>query len=189
MKNVLHSCSTFVDLSRLVQMIMDICGKSESSKSKNFGDIKHILIGMLTNFEYESLLLNTTSSVLSQDLHKIFLKEKSVASHGVVVRSIKCIICNMKLFKSSTVTQEPGDEEQIIVFSICGHSMHNKCYQLDSNQVTSQNSNEHNTLNCKKCSTTIMEKDSVYLTNTSRSLDFQNDNDELILKAPIRNGI
>ena len=179
-----------MDLSRLVQMIMDICGNNESSKSNNFGDIKHILIGMLTNFEYESLLLNTTGSVLSKDLHKIFMKEKRVASHGVIVRTLKCVLCNMKLFRPSSVAQEPSDEEQVIVFSICGHAMHNKCFQKDS-QTTSQ-SYDLNSMQCKKCAVVILEKDSVYLGNTSSRLvedDQIEHSPELLLKAPIRKGI
>lgn len=170
-------------------MIMDISGNNGTSKNNSFGDIKHILIGMLTNFEYESLLLNTTGNVLSQDLHKIFMKEKKVASHGVIVRSLKCVLCNMKLFRPSSVTQDAGDEEQVIVFSICGHAMHNKCFQIDS-QTTSQSIHDLNSMHCKKCAVVILEKDSVYLGNTIFSEENSiEDSSELLLKAPVRKGI
>lgn len=191
-KQVLHLASSSVDLTKLVQLIMRDDG---FGKNKNFGDIKHILIGMLSNFEYESLLLRTSQNILSRDLHKRLLKEKQAAEVGILCKSLKCSLCKRKLFDAIKTSSEASDSngDQIIVFSICGHSIHNSCYQ-ESLKTSEKAENEDQSLNgmrCKQCGVKIIERDSFYLNKTNWNLIPENDvmTMDLQLKAPTRIGV
>jgi hypothetical protein len=176
-KNVLLVSGNFVDLTRLVQLIMDIC-----DGSKSFGDIKHILTGMLTNFEYESLLLQTTARIQERDLNGLLVKEKMSCMNGIYVKSLKCGLCNAKLLQSMLVEEKP--EDQVIVFSVCGHSVHNSCFQKEfKNQ-------ENYTIKCFTCHKSIPEEiDSFYLNPTIVQEDTSSYAKELNLRVPARKGI
>uniref|UniRef100_A0AAG5CXF6 RING-type domain-containing protein n=1 Tax=Anopheles atroparvus TaxID=41427 RepID=A0AAG5CXF6_ANOAO len=113
-KDILHSASEFVDLSKLVQLVLN-----SGTKTGNFGDIKHLLIGMLSNSAYESLLIHTTSRIMEDDLHSILAKERKFAMRGLAVKSIKCIVCRSRLCNT--------EKEPIIVMGNCGHAMHRQC--------------------------------------------------------------
>lgn len=190
-KQVLHLASGSVNLSKLVQLIMREEG---NGRNKNFGDIKHILIGMLSNFEYESLLLKTSQSILGRDLHKKLLKEKQSAEAGIYCKILKCMLCKRKLSDAIKTGVESNGEEsdQIIVFSICGHSMHNSCYQesqKDSENSPAEADQSLNAIQCKQCGVKIIENDSVYLNKTNWKLIPENLTAELQLKAPARIGL
>ncbi len=167
-KQVLHLSSSFVDLSKLVQLIMN-----NEEHSNNFGDIKHILIDMLNNFEYESLVLKTTQSILGRDLHRKLLREKQQAEAGIYSKSLVCFICKRKLSDSIV----GADEDQIIIFSINGHSAHKSCFEKSSNEE-----------NCDKNLNSI---DSIYLNKTNFNLIAKDEDKtiELKLKAPTRIGL
>lgn len=175
-KQVLHLASSSVDLTKLVQLIMRDDGHG---RNKNFGDIKHILIGMLSNFEYESLLLRTSQNILSRDLHKKLLKQKHAADVGIYCKSLKCALCKRKLYEAI------ASDEQIIVFSSCGHSIHISCHQKSLKDKT-----EENFIRCSECGTQIHETDSIYLNKTKWKLMPDDDaTSELQLKAPTRIGL
>lgn len=189
-KNVLHTASSYVNLTKLVQLIMT---DNNKANSKSFGDIKYILIGMLTNFEYESLLLTTTANVLSSDLNKTMIKEKQAASVGIYCRSLKCVLCKKKLSDSIVTTHVDSDKaEQIIVFSTCGHSMHNVCFQKQNEiKRTAGEDDNGQTMKCEHCGSIIRESDSYYLNKTNRDL-FPADGEmttALKLLAPTRKGL
>ncbi|XP_052893448.1 vacuolar protein sorting-associated protein 8 homolog isoform X2 [Anopheles moucheti] len=113
-RNILHSASEFVDLSKLVQLVL-----TSSTNTGNFGDIKHLLIGMLSNSAYETLLLQTTSRILGEDLHAILARERRIAMRGLAVKSIKCIVCRSRLYNT--------ERQSIVVMGDCGHAMHQQC--------------------------------------------------------------
>jgi vacuolar protein sorting-associated protein 8 len=194
-KQILHLASSFVDLNKLVQVIMK---DSVNGNSKNFGDIKHILIGMLSNFEYESLLLRTSQNVLSRDLHKKLVKSKQNADVGIYCKIPKCVLCKKKL--SDVIITEAGEDrsDQIIVFSKCGHSMHSSCIQKVEKTVENPTENDdencdkiNNMIRCKQCGVKIIENESIYLNKTVHKL-FPEDIDvtiDLQLKAPTRVGL
>uniref|UniRef100_A0A182STW6 RING-type domain-containing protein n=1 Tax=Anopheles maculatus TaxID=74869 RepID=A0A182STW6_9DIPT len=114
-KNILHSASEFVDLSKLVQLVLT----SGTTSTGNFGDIKHLLIGMLSNSAYETLLLQTTSRILGQDLHAMLARERRIAMRGLAVKSIKCIVCRARLYNT--------ERQPVVVMGDCGHAMHQQC--------------------------------------------------------------
>lgn len=187
-KQVLHLASSSVDLTKLVQLIMRDGGHG---KNKNFGDIKHILIGMLSNFEYESLLLRTSQNIVNRDLHQKLVKEKQIAEVGIYCKILKCVLCKRELSDAVKTSAETNDE-QVIVFSICGHSIHNTCYQKSLKiSVTSETKDEQelNTIKCNQCGFKIIERDSFYLNKTKWNLIPENDvTPDLQLKAPTRVG-
>lgn len=191
-RQVLHLASSSVDLSKLVQLIM----RDEShGRNKSFGDIKHILIGMLSNFEYESLLLRTSQSILGRDLHAKLLKEKQRANIGIQCKSLKCGLCKRRLSDAiKTVADSASDSgDQIIVFSICGHSIHNSCHQKsleDSQNCNEEGSSVFSGIKCNQCGIVIEETDSIYLNKTKwKSMEDTSSIKGLQLKAPTRVGL
>lgn len=184
-KQVLHLSSSFVDLTKLVQLIMSSDGEANS-----FGDIKHILIDMLTNFEYESLMLKTTQNIFGRDLHKKLLKEKQLAEAGIYGKSLKCFLCKRRLTDNFM-----NEDDQVIILSICGHSVHNSCFQKHDKYVDEDEDgncdSDLNSIKCNECSLVIYEKDSIYINKTNYNL-LANSNDEafdLKLKSPTRIGL
>lgn len=184
-KQVLHLSSSYVDLTKLVQLIM----RSEG-QTNNFGDIKHILVDMLSNFEYESMVLKTTQNIFGKDLHKMLLKEKQLAEAGIYGKSLKCFLCKRKL---SDVIMS-GEEDQIIVLSICGHSVHNSCFQKFNKRIDEDDEScdkNLNSIKCKECGIVINESDSIYLNKTNFNLIAGNQEEtlDLKLKSPTRMGL
>ena len=191
-KQVLHLASSSVDPNKLVQLIM----KNEGNgRNKNFGDIKHIVIGLLSNFEYESLLLKTSQNILGRDLHKKLLKQKQSAEVGIYCKSLKCVICKRNLSDSIKTSADEKDDEsdKIIVLSLCGHSMHNSCYQDKRNNSSEPATDEaidfsgFNSIQCHQCGLKTIEKESVYLKKTNWNLiPVIESTTELQLKVPAR---
>ena len=182
-KQVLHLASSSVDLNKLVQLIMRDDGEG---RNKNFGDIRHILIGMLSNFEYESLLLSTSQKILGRDMHKKLLKEKQSADVGIYCKSLKCSLCKRKLSDAvKTSTEGAENLDEIIVFSGCGHSMHSSCYEKSEDKTC----DNENSINCP-CGVKVRASDSIYLNKTRWNLiPEKNDvTSDLQLKAPTRIG-
>lgn len=189
-KQVLHLASSSVDLTKLVQLIMRDDG---FGRNKSFGDIKHILIGMLSNFEYESLLLRTSQNILSRDLHKKLLREKQSSEVGIYCKTLKCVLCKRKLSDTIKTGSETigNNADQIIVFSTCGHCIHNSCYQESLKTAEKRETEDQslNTIKCNHCGAKIIERDSFYLNKTKWNLIPQNDvTTDLQLKAPTRVG-
>lgn len=113
-RELLHLASAHVRLSALVHLIV------KSEVGGKFGDIKQILAGMLINSRYETVLLETTSSILNSDLHHILAKDLFKSHHALSVRSCVCFICNKNLCA----------EVETMVYG-CGHCFHVKCKSSD----------------------------------------------------------
>jgi hypothetical protein len=137
------------------------------------------------------------------------LKEKQASEVGVYVKVLKCVLCKRKL-SDSIKTESVDDGDQVIVLSLCGHCMHNSCYQEtqrkkeesekfsdhydgsdDDNSADSDDRQNLNAIRCKECGICIHEIDSIYLNKTNRNLiEAGNENDgHMQLKAPGRAGI
>lgn len=184
-KQVLHLSSSYVDLTKLVQLIM----RSEG-QANNFGDIKHILLDMLSNFEYESMVLRTTQNIFGKDLHKMLFREKQLAEAGIYGKSLKCFICKRKLSDVIMSTEE----DQIIVLSMCGHSVHNSCFQKLEKSIDDEDEScdkNLNSIKCKECGIVINEPDSIYLNKTNFNLitASREESLDLKLKSPTRIGL
>ncbi|XP_063702348.1 vacuolar protein sorting-associated protein 8 homolog [Culicoides brevitarsis] len=115
MKSALHAASAHVDLTNLVQLVL-----SHSARQGNFGDIKDILVCMLSNSKYEAFSLKKAANILSSDLHVKLEKELQKSRRGLCVKSVKCMVCRKKLKNC----------ENIFVFGSCGHALHDECAEV-----------------------------------------------------------
>lgn len=142
-KNILHSAGNHVDLSKLVQLVLN-----SGTKTGNFGDIKHLLLGMLSNSQYETILLQTTARILGRDLHNLLAKEKKIASRGLCVKSIKCVMCRLRL--------KSQNHDSIVIFGNCGHPVHEEC-------LSECKTDDPNTIQCPRCGTTVAKSDMMHI--------------------------
>lgn len=140
-RNILHAASGHVDLTKLVQLIL-----SSGVSTGNFGDIKHLLVGMLSNSKYETLLLETTTKVLGTDLHNLLVKEKRLATQGLAIKLIKCVVCRRQLY----------NQIDVVVFAMCGHAVHENCRTKDE-------TNGELNLQCPRCGLAVSRADNVIL--------------------------
>lgn len=141
-RSILHAASDHVDLNNLVQLVLN-----SGTKTGNFGDIKHLIVGMLANSKYEILLLQTTARILGHDLHGILAKEKRAASRGLSVKSIKCIVCRLRLY----------NQQQVLVFGLCGHALHRNCSPEEFDQ-------------CPRCANQLKESESLQLAQPNETI-------------------
>lgn len=166
-KSVLHAASAHVDLMKLVQTVFN-----SSSHHGSFGDVKQLVLGMLSNSKYEMLLLQTTAQILDNDLYQMLYKEKKIANRGVSVKSVKCLVCRQPLQKQS----------EIMIYGVCGHSIHVSC-KLDSG-----NSNQNR---CPRCDTKVAN-DAMTISQPPVNIfkhSVESTLSELHTTAPIRIGI
>lgn len=165
-KSILHMASSHVDLSKLVQLVL-----TSGTKTGNFGDIRHLLVGMLSNSRYETVLLETTARVLGTDLHRTLAKEKKEASCGLAIPSVVCVECGHGLRKIG---------KEVVVFGTCGHAVHQECFSEvkgDSSQVS-----------CPRCHIMIRSDNPMKLTSPKVEPFHEHitNSDHLQLSAPPR---
>lgn len=141
-------------MAKLVQLVL-----TSGTKTGNFGDIKHVLIGMLSNSAYETVLLETTSRILGKDLHTVLAKERRFARKGLCVKSVKCTVCRLKLYGAG--------KDSVLVFGNCGHALHKECasrfctVSVDSPLLEAQSNTTEVKLRCPRCDQVITEKEPV----------------------------
>lgn len=117
MKSALHAASAHVDLTNLVQLVL-----SHSARQGNFGDIKDILVCMLSNSKYEAFSLKKAANILSTDLHAKLDKDLHRSRRGLCIKSVKCMVCRKKLRHHL--------DQSIFVFGTCGHALHDACADI-----------------------------------------------------------
>lgn len=122
-KQVLHLASGHMDLTKLVQMVLASAADGENEEVGKFGDIRHLLMSMLANSRYESMILETTARVQGADLHGRFVRERNKARHGLAIRTVSCVECGHGLKVGTGETEE----EKVVVFGSCGHAVHGRC--------------------------------------------------------------
>ncbi|KAL6045169.1 hypothetical protein STEG23_013860, partial [Scotinomys teguina] len=135
---VLNSMAAFTALPSILQRILQdpIYGKGK------LGEIQGLILGMLDTFNYEQTLLETTTSLLNQDLHWSLCNLRASVSRGLSPKQDYCSIC-LQQYKRR---QEMADE--IIIFS-CGHLYHSFC--LQSKECTLETEGQTR-WTCYKCS-------------------------------------
>ncbi|KAG8432642.1 hypothetical protein GDO86_017043 [Hymenochirus boettgeri] len=113
---VLNSMATYISLPSILQRILQdpVYGRGK------LGEIQGLVLGMLDTFNYEQTLLETTTSLLYQDLHWSLQNLKASITRALVPKQDYCCVC-LQQYKRK---QEASDE--IIVFS-CGHIYHSLC--------------------------------------------------------------
>uniref|UniRef100_A0ABI8A9V5 VPS8 subunit of CORVET complex n=1 Tax=Felis catus TaxID=9685 RepID=A0ABI8A9V5_FELCA len=104
---VLNSMAAFIALPSILQRILQdpVYGKGK------LGEIQGLILGMLDTFNYEQTLLETTTSLLNQDLHWSLCNLRASVTRGLNPKQDYCSIC-LQQYKRR---QEMADE--IIVFS------------------------------------------------------------------------
>lgn len=169
-RSILHAASSHVDLTNLVQLVLN-----SGTKTGNFGDIKHLIIGMLANSKYEILLQQTTARIQGTDLHRMLAKEKRIVHRGLSIKSIKCIACRSQLYH----------HKEALVFGSCGHAI---CITCITNNDDDNDANKKK--HCPRCDTEINETKSIELSKPNDCFFENNTNDNfsftLQLDAPPR---
>uniref|UniRef100_A0A8C9HRB2 Vacuolar protein sorting-associated protein 8 homolog n=1 Tax=Piliocolobus tephrosceles TaxID=591936 RepID=A0A8C9HRB2_9PRIM len=137
---VLNSMAAFIALPSILQRILQdpVYGKGK------LGEIQGLILGMLDTFNYEQTLLETTTSLLNQDLHWSLCNLRASVTRGLNPKQDYCSIC-LQQYKRR---QEMADE--IIVFS-CGHLYHSFCLQ---NKECTMEIEGQTRWTCYKCSST-----------------------------------
>lgn len=160
-KLMLHEASQYVDLPSLVQLVMNTHNVSGS-----FGDIKDLLMSMLSSSHYETDAMAIAARILGNDLHLLFEKKRQEACTGLWVTSVRCVQCHNRLYNQTNV----------LVFSSCGHAMHERCAQeyeisvreasgvvCDSKTYTSEDvddaDNLSNVFKCPRCHVEFTENE------------------------------
>ncbi|XP_027440407.1 vacuolar protein sorting-associated protein 8 homolog isoform X5 [Zalophus californianus] len=135
---VLNSMAAFIALPSILQRILQdpVYGKGK------LGEIQGLILGMLDTFNYEQTLLETTTSLLNQDLHWSLCNLRASVTRGLNPKQDYCSIC-LQQYKRR---QEMADE--IIVFS-CGHLYHSFCLQ---NKECTTETEGQTRWTCYKCS-------------------------------------
>uniref|UniRef100_A0A7N5JJ55 Vacuolar protein sorting-associated protein 8 homolog n=1 Tax=Ailuropoda melanoleuca TaxID=9646 RepID=A0A7N5JJ55_AILME len=134
---VLNSMAAFIALPSILQRILQdpVYGKGK------LGEIQGLILGMLDTFNYETLL-ETTTSLLNQDLHWSLCNLRASVTRGLNPKQDYCSIC-LQQYKRR---QEMADE--IIVFS-CGHLYHSFCLQNKECTIETEGQTRWT---CYKCS-------------------------------------
>ncbi|GLH03603.1 Vacuolar protein sorting-associated protein 8 homolog [Gryllus bimaculatus] len=114
-QQLLTSMSGYVSLPAILQVIL----KDPAYKDGKFGDIRELMMGMLSNSCYEETLLQTTSRLLSVDLHNKLARLMSDCNRGLSPRNPICALCRKPLDTMKAT-------ESAILFR-CGHCYHAQC--------------------------------------------------------------
>ncbi|XP_053952628.1 vacuolar protein sorting-associated protein 8 homolog [Anastrepha ludens] len=111
-KYMLHVASQHVDLPKLVQLVMNT-----HNVSGNFGDIKDLLMSMLSQSRLETDAMEKTLKNKGQDLASTFAHKRREVTRGLLVSVMRCVMCQQRLYNQS----------DILVLGGCGHAFHDKC--------------------------------------------------------------
>uniref|UniRef100_A0A1B0AWC4 RING-type domain-containing protein n=1 Tax=Glossina palpalis gambiensis TaxID=67801 RepID=A0A1B0AWC4_9MUSC len=132
-KTMLQEASRYVDLPQLVQMVMNT-----RNVSGNFGDIKELLLSMLTQSRLETVTMENAALILEKELCEQFHQRHRLSCRGLWVTMLKCVICHQRLYNQAPV----------VILGSCGHAMHEQCsahYQqqcLSNDELKNVNDNK-----------------------------------------------
>jgi hypothetical protein len=116
-QQLLTAMSGYVSLPAVIQVIL----KDPAYKGGKFGDIRELMMGMLSNSCYEETLLQATARLLSTDLHYRLKKQLAASNQGISPHSVLCAVCRNFLHVLK-------DDDYDIVFR-CGHAYHASCLE------------------------------------------------------------
>ncbi|XP_005184957.2 vacuolar protein sorting-associated protein 8 homolog [Musca domestica] len=111
-KSMLHEASQHVDLTNLVQLVMNT-----HNVSGNFGDIKELLLSMLNQSKAETNAMEIAMRILEKEVAEKFHQRKKQASRGLLITMMQCVVCKQRLYNQAA----------IIIVGSCGHAMHGQC--------------------------------------------------------------
>lgn len=110
---VLESLSGTTALSTVLEQIL----KHPLATSGTIGDIRQLLSGVLTHSRYEQTLVETTTRLVSLELHKALERSLRDAGKACASVSVICPICRHVLSQCA---------DYIVLFN-CGHGYHSTC--------------------------------------------------------------
>ncbi|XP_012276200.1 vacuolar protein sorting-associated protein 8 homolog [Orussus abietinus] len=110
---VLEALGGTTALSTVLEQIL----KHPLATSGTIGDIRQLLAGVLTHSHYEQTLVETTSRLVSLELHEALKKSLREAGRGTSTVSLICPICRQLLSQCTDYT---------VIFG-CGHGYHVEC--------------------------------------------------------------
>ncbi|XP_057657195.1 vacuolar protein sorting-associated protein 8 homolog isoform X2 [Diorhabda carinulata] len=112
LRHLLHAAAPHIPPSQMLNLV----------SNASFGDVRGLLQGMLSDYEYDINTLTNTYKLLSKDLHHGLVKCISVKGRGVSVSNLTCTLCQrLLLFR-----RETESNESFYVWS-CGHCFHFSC--------------------------------------------------------------
>ncbi|XP_049808749.1 vacuolar protein sorting-associated protein 8 homolog [Schistocerca nitens] len=114
-QQLLMAMSSFVSLPAMLQVVL----QDPAYAGGKFGDIRELMMGMLSNSCYEETLLQATSRLLSSDLHQQLAKHLAAANRGMTPRLSTCSMCRQMI-------THLRDNESVVLFR-CGHAYHSDC--------------------------------------------------------------
>uniref|UniRef100_A0A3Q3FGC8 VPS8 subunit of CORVET complex n=1 Tax=Labrus bergylta TaxID=56723 RepID=A0A3Q3FGC8_9LABR len=138
---VLNCMSSFISLPAIIQRIL----QDPVYGTGKLAEIQGLILSMLDTFNYEQTLLETTTSLLNQDLHWSLAHLHAAVTKGLHPRQDYCYIC----FQQYKRRQD--SVEEIIVFS-CGHLYHFQCLQQKDCEGAICASELQQSWSCYKCS-------------------------------------
>ncbi|XP_060896556.1 vacuolar protein sorting-associated protein 8 homolog isoform X1 [Labrus mixtus] len=138
---VLNCMSSFISLPAIIQRIL----QDPVYGTGKLAEIQGLILSMLDTFNYEQTLLETTTSLLNQDLHWSLAHLHAAVTKGLHPRQDYCYIC----FQQYKRRQD--SVEEIIVFS-CGHLYHFQCLQQKDCEGAVCASEQQQSWSCYKCS-------------------------------------
>lgn len=112
-KEIVEGMIGYVRLPSIMEKLLSDNG------SREFGDFKLTILGMLGTYGFEMRILDTAKSLIEDDTYYTMSVLKKGASKGYAPRSLLCCICNCSFTKSSS-------SSGIRLFN-CGHATHLQC--------------------------------------------------------------
>lgn len=184
-KTLLHEASLHVDLPNLIQMVMNT-----NNVSGSFGDIKDLLMSMLTNSSNDVEILEQSADMQGLELNRHFAECRKEAQRGLWVTMIRCVVCHQKL----------NNNCNILIMGNCSHGLHESCvndlkrqFKSDKELELEDDNNDIIKYRCPRCMSEISDDIltlPMHLSEPSHKL-FSNSSDipelgKLQLKSPPR---
>ncbi|XP_050311616.1 vacuolar protein sorting-associated protein 8 homolog isoform X2 [Anthonomus grandis grandis] len=110
-RQLLHAAAPHVPPDQLLDLM----------SNANYGDVKNLLRGILSDYEHDIDLLSAAMKVLDKDLHRELAKTLQRHGRGVAVRRLLCDLCQKTFAHRKEV--EGGE----VCAWACGHSFHAHC--------------------------------------------------------------
>jgi hypothetical protein len=138
--HVINSMVGHINLNLIIEKLMS----NKIYNIKYFADIKDLICKMIEIYKYERVLLQTTSKLVSKDVHKDLLMFKKAKTKAYTASGNFCQHC-FKLFNDKSVLENLVNADNnlkvesinptLTVFS-CGHLYHTICFNQIKGEFT-----------------------------------------------------
>ena len=130
---IINSMMGYINLTSIIDRI--VCDPMYGAS--NFGDIKDLMGKMLEVCSYEEILLNTTSNLVSNDVHKKLVDYKKLSSKSFSTFSLFCNYCTKhfdpdKSQMSSNNSLNLSNESPILLASDSSRASHFENFLVES---------------------------------------------------------